>query len=128
MCNQDAYHDATVGDGRRERRVAPAIHVTGLFLRRWAVPALITTDNLGCSTMSAPIVTPVPPPSPVAPQDLVVTQKPLVEKSLNSYFAGLDPIVRPVKELFGKMSEIRHSLNLPNLGTVEKMQNEVKST
>lgn len=77
--------------------------------------------------MSAPSVTPVPPPSPVAPQDLVVVQQPSVEKSLKSYFTGLDPIVRPVKEVFAKMSEIRHSLNLPNLGTVEKMQNEVKS-
>ncbi|WFD23435.1 translocase of outer mitochondrial membrane [Malassezia equina] len=76
--------------------------------------------------MSAPSVTPVPPPSPVAPQDLVVVQQPSVEKSLKSYFTGLDPIVRPVKEVFAKMSEIRHSLNLPNLGTVEKMQNEVK--
>ena len=61
------------------------------------------------------------------PEPVVVLEKPTIEKSLFNYFASLDSIVRPVADACTKLQEIRRSLNLPNLGTVEKMQNEVKS-
>lgn len=60
------------------------------------------------------------------PQVNVVVEKPSAEKTLSNFFTMMDPLVRPVADTFSKMREIRRSLALPNLGTVEKMQNEVK--
>ena len=51
-----------------------------------------------------------------------------LDSSLSRYFSALDPIVRPVADVFAKMGDIRRSLNLPNLGKIERLQNEVKGT
>ncbi|WFD30681.1 translocase of outer mitochondrial membrane [Malassezia sp. CBS 17886] len=64
-------------------------------------------------------------PVPVAEEiDAVVVVKPSMWASLAS---ALDPIVRPVSETIAQMKDIRRRLDLPNLGTVEKLQNEVKA-
>ena len=53
--------------------------------------------------------------------------QPQVTSTLRSYFMTLDPLVRPFANVWAAMREGRRELNLPNLGTVEKLQNEVKA-
>lgn len=74
------------------------------------------------SPAAAPPVQPVG--QPVAP---AIASEPQLGSTLNSYFAALDPIVGPVTDVFRTLSDVRKSLNLPNPGAVERLQNEVKS-
>lgn len=61
---------------------------------------------------------------PAAPTSAPVPQ---LGNTLASYFASLDPILRPVGDAFRTLSDVRKSLDLPNPGAVEKLQNEAKS-
>ena len=79
------------------------------------------------TSMATPVAqVPVPPAAPAAPQVPAVPEKTVSNSSLTGFFASLDPIMRPIANVCSTMREIRRSLALPNLGTVEKMQNEVK--
>ena len=79
------------------------------------------------TSMATPVAqVPVPPAAPAAPQVHAVPEKTVSNSSLTGFFASLDPIMRPIANVYNTMREIRRSLALPNLGTVEKMQNEVK--
>ena len=79
------------------------------------------------TSMATPVAqVPVPPAAPAAPQVHVVPEKNVSNSSLTGFFASFDPIMRPIANVCSTMREIRRSLALPNLGTVEKMQNEVK--
>ncbi|PKI84487.1 translocase of outer mitochondrial membrane [Malassezia vespertilionis] len=74
---------------------------------------------------------PVPVPMPHVTDTQLVTpsitvQRPSIEATLRSYYSALDPVLRPVTDAWQALRERRKALNLPNLGTVEKLQAEVK--
>ncbi|WFC97399.1 translocase of outer mitochondrial membrane [Malassezia yamatoensis] len=67
------------------------------------------------------------PAQPPVVQPVVVVEQPTLWSSLTSYFAKMDNVFRPISDTFGEMRRIRQHLQLPNPGSVEKMQNEVKA-
>lgn len=82
--------------------------------------------------MAAPVTDTVAPAIPQAPQVALPAAStpapvPQLGSTLGSYFASLDPILRPVGDAFRTLSDVRKSLDLPNPGAVEKLQNEAKS-
>ncbi|KAI3618451.1 hypothetical protein CBS9595_002814 [Malassezia furfur] len=80
------------------------------------------------ATMHAPAPAHAPTTTtPAVVQPVVVVEQPTLWSSLTSYFARMDSVFRPVSDAFGELHRIRKTLNLPNLGSVEKMQNEVKA-
>lgn len=64
---------------------------------------------------------------PVAVQPVLVVKQPTLWSTLTSYFSALDPMLRQAANSLSEMQHVRRNLGLPNLGTVEKLQNEVKA-
>lgn len=112
------------------RGAAVANHVTP-FLLRGRRRGFAIDDTMAAPAPSAPPMTAQPPTEPIQPtqvvQPVVVVPQPTLWSSLTSYFSSFDPVVRPVADAFANMQQIRKSLNLPNPGSIEKMQNEVKA-
>lgn len=56
----------------------------------------------------------------------VAMERSSLTASLRSFYTSLDPVFRPFSDVYATLRELRRELNLPNPGTVEKLQNEVK--